>query len=246
MRSAVRALQAVRDDRELQRIHEGYYGGFPLSLATRPLTSLPRLFLSDSRYRHRAQRPNLYLPGLEAKAWWPRDSNSKALEDSWKIIAGEFAGIQQEVESHPQKYLVGAGDWSVFTLFRSGKVEQNCALCPRTLQIIESLPICPKASGLAYFSIMVPGTVIKPHCGPTNTRIRYHLPLREDPGAEMRVDTETRTWKAGECLIFDDSFEHEVRHRGHVPRVVLLVDCWHPGLSPRERAFLEVFYPCLR
>ena len=28
--------------------------------------------------------------------------------------------------------------------------------------------------------------------------------------AHMRVDTETRTWRAGKVLFFDDSFEHEV------------------------------------
>ncbi|MBS35752.1 MAG: hypothetical protein CMO26_07485 [Thiotrichales bacterium] len=40
-----------------------------------------------------------------------------------------------------------------------------------------------------------------------------------------------------------DSFEYEVRHRGQHSRVVLLVDCWHPGLSETERQCLEELHP---
>jgi aspartate beta-hydroxylase len=42
----------------------------------------------------------------------------------------------------------------------------------------------------------------------------------------------------GECLILDDSFEHEVRHDGTRRRVVLIVDCWHPDLTEPEREFI--------
>ena len=37
-------------------------------------------------------------------------------------------------------------------------------------------------------------------------------------------------------LAFDDSFEHEVHNPAADPRVVLLVDVWHPELSEAERA----------
>ena len=40
-----------------------------------------------------------------------------------------------------------------------------------------------------------------------------------------------REWKQGECLIFDDSFEHEVWHDGDSDRVVLICDLWHPELD---------------
>lgn len=35
--------------------------------------------------------------------------------------------------------------------------------------------------------------------------------------------------------MFDDSFEHEVRHHGNEPRTVLLVNFWHPGIAPERR-----------
>jgi ornithine lipid ester-linked acyl 2-hydroxylase len=47
----------------------------------------------------------------------------------------------------------------------------------------------------------------------------------------MRVGSETRSWREGECLIFDDTVEHEAwTHAGHT-RVVLLFDFLLPGVS---------------
>ena len=43
------------------------------------------------------------------------------------------------------------------------------------------------------------------------------------------------TWREGEFFVFDDSFEHEVWHRGDVDRVVLLINFWHPDLPESER-----------
>jgi len=51
-----------------------------------------------------------------------------------------------------------------------------------------------------------------PHCGPSNTRIRAHLGLVVPEGCcRMRVANETIEWKEGKIIVFDDSFEHEVK-----------------------------------
>ena len=39
-----------------------------------------------------------------------------------------------------------------------------------------------------------------------------------------------RSWVEGRATLFDDSFEHEVWNPSIRPRVVLLVDVWHPQL----------------
>ena len=44
----------------------------------------------------------------------------------------------------------------------------------------------------------------------------------------MRVGAEVRTWDEGQCLIFDDTVEHEVWHKGDVPRAILLIDFARP------------------
>ena len=38
-------------------------------------------------------------------------------------------------------------------------------------------------------------------------------------------------------LVFDDSFEHDVIHEGADPRIVLVLDAWHPELPPERRRF---------
>ena len=57
---------------------------------------------------------------------------------------------------------------------------------------------------------------------------------------DMRVrgwresDILVREWREGEAIVFDDSFEHEVEHGGDEPRVVLLINFFHPEL-PKEQ-----------
>eukprot|EP00466_Bigelowiella_natans_P001279 jgi/Bigna1/138250/aug1.43_g12958 len=40
--------------------------------------------------------------------------------------------------------------------------------------------------------------------------------------SKIGVGDEWRTWEEGKCLLFDDSFEHEVKHDGDSERIVLL------------------------
>jgi len=35
--------------------------------------------------------------------------------------------------------------------------------------------------------------------------------------------------------VFDDSFEHEVWHRGASRRVVLLLNIWHPDITQEQK-----------
>ena len=82
-----------------------------------------------------------------------------------------------------------------------------------------------------FFSRLVPGTHLMKHCGPSNFRLRCHLGLVVPPNVRIRCANEIREWKAGQCLIFDDSFEHEVWHDGAEDRVVLICDLWHPDVD---------------
>ena len=68
--------------------------------------------------------------------------------------------------------------------------------------------------------------------------ILVNHPLR----AQITVNGETRVWRAGEWLIFDDSFEHAV-HIGASPRLVLIVDVFHPHLTATERQLIRTLLP---
>jgi aspartyl/asparaginyl beta-hydroxylase (cupin superfamily) len=51
----------------------------------------------------------------------------------------------------------------------------------------------------------------------------------------LRVGNETRPWIQDQCLIFDDTIEHEAWNTSGEVRVVLLLDIWRPELSVEER-----------
>ncbi|CAL1538186.1 unnamed protein product [Lymnaea stagnalis] len=49
----------------------------------------------------------------------------------------------------------------------------------------------------------------------------------------------SRTWKEGEFIISDDSFEHQVWHEGSKLLLILIVDFWHPELAEEQRRRLS-------
>ena len=221
-------------------MQRSYLLWMPLCLFSEPLRWLRMLLTSRSRYAHHDQRPhNFYVPHLSATPFPASDPVSRSLEQEFEVIAREFEQVADRDVPSPSQALVGSGAWNTFPLQRSAKpVEENIALCPQTWAAAERCPLLHGLRGGVYFSIMDPGTHVKPHYGPSNLKLRYHLAIEDDEKARIRSGQEWRSWHRGECLILDDSFEHEVHHDGSRRRVVLIVDCWHPSLSEAEREFL--------
>lgn len=205
-------------------------------------------------YAHPLQRPHfLFLPGIPARAFFDRNDLPwiGELEAATAAICAEL-GVVLETGDGTQPYVqsmegVDPGQWreldhsprwGAFHLLKAGaRVEGNCTRCPATLSVLESLPL-PYLSGHApeaLYSILEPGTHIPPHHGLGNYKLVVHLPLVIPEGCSIRVGTETRGWRKGECLVFDDSFEHEAWNRGGSRRSVLILDAWNPLLSEAER-----------
>ena len=90
-------------------------------------------------------------------------------------------------------------------------------------------------SGSAYFSRMSGRSRLRPHCGPTNARLRVHVGLSVPAGAGLRVGDGLGSWVVGGAIAFDDSFEHEVWNDSDEDRLVFIVDCWHPALRTDEQ-----------
>ena len=88
---------------------------------------------------------------------------------------------------------------------------------------------------------LLPKTSILCRQGPSNHKWRLHLGVVVPDGgvSSIRVGDAAaaqarRPWEEGKVLLFDDSYEHEVFHEGGEeasPRVVLIVDLWHPEVS---------------
>lgn len=193
------------------------------------------------------QRSLYSVDGLKAQPWWdpsktPYASSIKELEKHWLDIKNEALSLMTDKGFKPEsENLRDSGDWKQFEMFARGrKIDRNCKLAPKTCALISKIPDAAGCKrGQAKFSLMHPGTHVWAHVGPTNCRLRSHLGLVVPPKVRIRVANETREWKEGKVLMFDDSFEHEVWHDGDTLRLVLIVDFWHPDLSATQKASLS-------
>jgi Aspartyl/Asparaginyl beta-hydroxylase len=160
------------------------------------------------------------------------------LESKVGEVRDEFLRVRDRVRTHPDNAsLATSGRWGALFLYgtRGRRDDDLCALCPTTTKIVERLRLC-RNFGFVMFSELAPGTHVAPHTGSSNLRVRCHLPLiaPEPDMVTLTVAGETRGWREGQCLAFDDSFVHEVRHSGRQRRVILSVDVWHPSLGDAD------------
>jgi len=195
-------------------------------------------------WRYPFQRPLHYVESLPlVTAFDPRKL--------WVVgyLERNFEEIRAEVErvSSPaaagfkpvEEPLVDRGRWDQVVFYEGGRrFEQVEERFPRTSAIIDRIPAEQRGAGVIMLSWLHPGTHIAGHCGYTNGRLRIHLGIKTPPGARMRVHDAYLNWRAGECLVFDDSIEHEVWNEGTEPRVVMIFDVYHPALPPAEHAAL--------
>lgn len=159
-----------------------------------------------------------------------------AVEASWQDILDELNALMTRPENIPafqdispaQARLTQGNDWRTFFLYAYGHtLEDNCSRCPRTVEALAHIP----GMKTAMFSILAPGMHIPEHRGPYNGVLRYHLGLiipEKATCCRIRVDSDVRHWEAGESLIFDDTYLHEVWNESPQQRVVLFVDFERP------------------
>jgi aspartate beta-hydroxylase len=190
------------------------------------------------------QRPREYVPGLTARPLHDPD-------DFWFVafLQEHYPQIRAEIEqvldrptdpvrpTTDDAGLVRRGEWRQAHLFRDGQWRDDvCQYFPVTRAILAEVPeLTTFSPGVITVSRVEPGSHIMPHCGPTNALLRVHLPIKIPTGVWMRVAEHTMTWQEGTCLIFDDSFEHEVGHDGTEDRIVLIMDTLHPELGGDHR-----------
>ncbi|MBD2561902.1 MULTISPECIES: aspartyl/asparaginyl beta-hydroxylase domain-containing protein [Nostoc] len=153
------------------------------------------------------------------------------LEANWLLIRKELEQLQpKNFIDWPEKNIYNQG-WEVFGLYAfSNRIGENCRLCPETTKLVEMIP----GMTTAGFSSLAPGTYIGPHFGATKAVLRCHLGLVVPDECAIRVDSETRSWQEGKCLIFDDTFEHEAWNKSDKTRIVLLIDFNRPESTLTE------------
>lgn len=177
----------------------------------------------------------------------------RELEANWHLIRAELDHVLVgrdhlppfQMISRDQKKIARGESWKTFILFGfKYKSERNCAHCPVTTRLLESVPNLQTA----MFSILAPGYHIPAHRGITKGLIRVHLGLKmpkDRDSVRMRVDDRICHWSEGECLVFDDTFDHEVWNDTDEERVVLLFDFERPMRLP-GRMINRVFLGAIR
>jgi len=199
------------------------------------------------------------VPRLRSKSFWDTSelgSWVKDLEGSFEAIRGELLALRglnafrpYRAPSSSNKALTAvdgvgststdSGEWNVYYLFlHNMPFEENQSRCPLTCAAISSVSA---QYHHAFFSALAPGTHITKHHGPTNKKLRCHLPLVVPEGkCRLRVGDDVRELVEGECIVFDDSYEHEAWNDDPASsRLVLILDVWHPDLRPKEVKFLD-------
>ncbi|MEB3200314.1 MAG: aspartyl/asparaginyl beta-hydroxylase domain-containing protein [Synechococcaceae cyanobacterium] len=165
------------------------------------------------------------LPPLEHERWFYDPEQfpfTRRLRADWPLILQELQALRGgDFVAWPEKYLYDGKGWDTFGLYALGvRIERNCRLCPRTADALARIPGLVSAG----FSSLAPGTHIEPHTGYPDGLLRCHLGLIVPDNCGLRVAQEVRPWREGDCLVFDDTAEHEAWNRSDRTRVVLLLD----------------------
>jgi aspartyl/asparaginyl beta-hydroxylase (cupin superfamily) len=203
---------------------------------------------ASRRERHpemaRHQNPvDLYVPGLGRKPFFRRGEFAfmRALERHHATITRELVALREKPRFTTYGADLSGGAWLSFHFWESGhRFDEECSLCPETAAIIEQIP--GHEGGLVGFFALTPGGKIDPHYGMHNAKARGSMGLLGCEGAYIQVGGEIRTWREGVCLALDDSYSHRVWHQGPATRFVLLMDLWHPDLTPFEVKMLDHYY----
>jgi Aspartyl/Asparaginyl beta-hydroxylase/Domain of unknown function (DUF6817) len=164
-----------------------------------------------------------------------------ALENAYEEIKEEVSHLSEENFHFESERISRKGSWEVSFFYERGrKNNENCSRCPIITSIIEQHETVRTQAGLIYVSRLRAGTHVAPHRGPTNLRVRCHLGIRVPQGdCGLRVAGEIGSWSEGQCIVFDDHYEHEAWNYTGEDRIVLIVDLWHPALTQHEREVLK-------
>ena len=209
------------------------------------------------------QQPSMfYFPELPQRSFYERsdfewltdvEAHAGAMLAELEGVIGEKGEFAPYVERPvdrppPASHLLEDPSWGAEYLWRGGADLPGARKrCPTTMAALDRapMPYIKGRSPMALYSLLRPGTHIKPHHGLLNTRLICHIPLIAPPGCALRVGAETREWRYGEALIFDDSVEHEAWNRGDSTRIVLLFEIWRPEISPEEREILTKIFTAI-
>ena len=169
---------------------------------------------------------------------WPK------LRDEAMQVAEDLKAVPRFHELMPEQAEISANDgrdWRMLLLKAYGTAfPRNLERCPVLAATVASSPDVLSAA----LSFLAPGKHVPEHRGPFRGVIRFYMglsvPTSDDgrPAAVLTIDHREHRVGNGECLLWDDTFPHEVRNRGDKVRIALLLDIRRRGM-PLDMALLS-------
>lgn len=162
----------------------------------------------------------------------------------FSTILSELSAVRRRIHTETKEFIY-TGTWRSVNLWDSASQAPLPAtrLFPQTMSLLMQIPLFKDMVELAQkgasfksfivrISLLKAGSVILPHFGLTNTRLRLQIPL-EIPHGDLFIysHNEKRKWALGQPLILNDSYMHGVYNNTDSDRVVLLIDLPHPEAS---------------
>jgi aspartate beta-hydroxylase len=171
-----------------------------------------------------------FADGYRLQAAW-RD-----IRDEASVIARRLDTVPRFHDIMPEQAEVSANDdrdWRLFILKAYGQpIVRNMAQCPRLAALVSEMPDVLSTS----LSYLAPGKHIPEHRGPFRGVLRFYMPLAMPhdtsgaPAAALRIDGVEHAVDEGECLLWDDTFPHEVWNKSDGVRCALLLDVRRHGM----------------
>lgn len=164
--------------------------------------------------------------------------------NAWRDIRGEALALTENIgriprfhDFMPEQYELSAGDtrdWRLFILKAYGtEIPHNMATCPALSSLVTSIPDVLSAS----LSFLAPGKHIPEHRGPFRGVLRFYMGLSVPCGIDgrpatiLRINGIEHRVGNGECLLWDDTYPHEVLNDSDRIRAALLLDVRRHGMS---------------
>jgi len=204
--------------------------------------------LKDLEDGRRQVRALCYFPGLLAQPWHP------PAQFSW---LGHLQASRDAVKSELQAHLRAGGvgeeawggndcedfdqhGWLQIPLQSYGRNHAAASSFPKTMGLLAEAPVGPREISIVR---QRPGSGLPLHSDQRNYMLTAHVVLNSQvEGCELTCDGETRRWiQGGDPTVIDTTFWHSTKNDSPGPVDVLLVDFWHPDLTPAEQKAMEAF-----
>jgi hypothetical protein len=207
------------------------------------------------------QLPKHFVPNLLSKPFHNTRADFPALARIRTTLEAYSTALQSEFRTLQASGLLeyetecihdaSTGDWKFFTVnghWHTHRDGDGCATASpvacSVMRAIADLPIPHLRVLRGGYSVVKGGSFLRPHCGVTNTQLKFHLgldiPTGQDGGAcaHLTVGNVTKAWKEGKTLFFDDSWLHSVRSDCDRERVIFQLVIRHPDLpaAPSDAA----------